>query len=338
VEKSKTAQRKRLSLQLMLTLLGLNKTGLESVNDTDSIIGPKLMLMKNLSCRLSLPAILAIALLVGGTAKAEVTIPDEYKTGGFALGCQAYSFHRFTTFEAIEKTAETGGKVIELFPGQVLSKETPDLKVDHNASDEVIAKLKEKLKKHHLIAVNYGVVGLPNNEQECRKVFEFAKKLGLRGVTSEPAPEAMDLIEKLVIEYDITMGIHNHPKQPKNPNYKFWDPNYVLSLVQNRDRRIGSCADTGHFVRSGVKPVDALRILEGRVMSSHLKDLNEFSANGHDVPFGEGVSDIPAILNELRRQHLGGNISIEYEYNVEHSVPEIAQCIGFVRGYTAKQK
>jgi sugar phosphate isomerase/epimerase len=73
-------------------------------------------------------------------------------------------------------------------------------------------------------------------------------------------------------------------------------------------------------------------------MSSHLKDLNEFSANGHDVPFGEGVSDIPAILNELRRQHLEGNISIEYEYNVEHSVPEIAQCIGFVRGYTAEHK
>jgi sugar phosphate isomerase/epimerase len=284
------------------------------------------------------PAFAAMALLAGAVARAEVTIPDQYKTGGLALGCQAYSFHRFTAFEAIEKTAETGGKVIEFYPGQVLSKENPDLKVDHNASDEVIAKLKAKLQHHHIIAVNYGVVGLPNNEQECRKVFEFAKKMGLRGVTSEPAPEAMDLIEKLVKEYDITMGIHNHPKQPKNPNYKFWDPNYVLSLVKDRDRRIGSCSDIGHFVRSGVKPVDALKILEGRVMSSHLKDLNEFSANGHDVPFGTGVSNIPAVLNELKRQHFAGNISIEYEYNVEHSVPEIAQCIGFVRGYTAEWK
>lgn len=28
--------------------------------------------------------------------------------GGFALGCQAYTFHRFTAFEAIEKTAAAG--------------------------------------------------------------------------------------------------------------------------------------------------------------------------------------------------------------------------------------
>jgi len=285
-----------------------------------------------------LPAILAVTILAGSVARAEVTIPDEYKIGGFALGCQAYSFHRFTAFEAIEKTAEAGGKVIEFFPGQVLSKETPEVKLDHNASDEVIAKVKAKLQQHHLMAVNYGVVGLPNDEKECRKVFEFAKKLGLRGVTSEPSPEAMDLIEKLVKEYDITMGIHNHPKQPKNPSYKYWDPNYILSLVQNRDRRIGSCADTGHFVRSGIKPVDALKILDGRVMSSHLKDIHEFGPGGHDVPYGTGTSDIPGILKEFRRQNLAGNISIEYEYNLDHSVPEIAQCIGFVRGFAAAKQ
>ena len=54
-----------------------------------------------------------------------------------------------------------------------------------------------------------------------------------------------------------------------------WDPNYVLSVVKDRDARIGSCADTGHWVRSGLKPVDCLRILKGRIISSHLKDLNE---------------------------------------------------------------
>jgi len=72
------------------------------------------------------------------------------------------------------------------------------------------------------MAVNYGVVGLPNDEASCRKVFEFAKKMGLRAVTAEPEPAAMDLIEKLVKEYDIGMAIHNHPKQANNPNYKFW--------------------------------------------------------------------------------------------------------------------
>ena len=279
------------------------------------------------------------ALLFNLSVRGAAPIPAEYRIGGFAIGCQAYSFNRFTAFEAIEKTAAAGGKVIEFYPGQKLSKDKPQLVVDHNASDEVLDLLKSKLAKHHILAVNYGVVGLPNNETESRKVFEFAKKMGMVAVTSEPSEDAMDLIEKLVKEYDIKVGIHNHPKQANNPNYKVWDPNYVLSLVKDRDARIGSAADTGHWVRSGIKPIDALQILKGRIVSSHLKDLNEMGplANGdpHDVPYGTGVANVPGILRELRRQGFDGNISLEYEYNWDNSVPEIAQCIGFVRGFTA---
>ncbi|MBI4326195.1 MAG: sugar phosphate isomerase/epimerase [Chloroflexi bacterium] len=279
-----------------------------------------------------------LALLASISVQAEVSIPDEYKIGGYAIGCQAYSFNRFSAFEAIEKTAQAGGRVIEFYPGQRFSKEEPEVKLDHNMSDEHLEKLKAKLKQHHLMAVNYGVVGLPNDEQECRKVFGFAKKLGLRAVTSEPSAAAMDLIEKLVKEYDIAMAVHNHPKRANDPNYKFWDPNYVLSLVKDRDPRLGSCADTGHFVRSGLKPVEALKTLKGRIISSHLKDLHQFSPGGHDVPFGTGVSDIPAVLDELKQQGFEGNISIEYEYNWDNSVPDIAQCIGFVCGYTTGKK
>jgi sugar phosphate isomerase/epimerase len=261
-------------------------------------------------------------------------IPDEYRVGPFAIGCQAYTFHRFTVFEAIEKTAAAGGKVIELFPGQQLSEDS-DAKVDHNAPPEVIQKLKAKLKAHHILAVNYGVVAMPNNEQECRKIFEFAKNLGLYAVTAEPQPEAMDLIEKLVKEYDIAVAIHNHPKQPNNPNYKFWDPDYILSLVKDRDPRIGSCADLGHFARSGINPVDALKKLQGRVISSHLKDIKPMGPHGADVPYGTGESDVPAILREFQRQGMKGNISVEYESNLLNNVGDVGQCIGFVRGFVA---
>src|SRR5512135_3705658 len=90
--------------------------------------------------------------------RAENTIPADCKTGGFFIGCQAYTFNRFTVFEAIEKTAEAGGKVIEFYPGQKLSKEQPNLKWDHNASAETIQKVKEKLAACKVRAVNYGVV------------------------------------------------------------------------------------------------------------------------------------------------------------------------------------
>src|SRR5215216_2143534 len=132
----------------------------------------------------------AVAAAFVGTAVAE-PIPDQYTQNGFAIGCQAYTFNRFTVFEAIEKTAEAGGKVIEFYPGQKLSKEEPTVKWDHNAPEEVIKKVEAKLAQHKIKAVNYGVVGIPTEEDGARKVFAFAKRLGLRAVTTESF-EAID--------------------------------------------------------------------------------------------------------------------------------------------------
>src|SRR3954451_22608734 len=180
----------------------------------------------------------ALAALITSAALTQAApIPDEYKTNGWAIGCQAYTFNRFSVFEAIQKTAEAGGKVIEFYPGQKLSKEEPTVTWDHNASSETIAKVQQQLEKYHLKAVNYGVVGIPKDEAQARKIFQFARPLGLRAVTTESV-EAIDTIEKLVKEFDVMVGFHDHPKRADNPDYKMWDPNYVLSVVKDRDRRI----------------------------------------------------------------------------------------------------
>ena len=143
--------------------------------------------------------------------------------------------------------------------------------------------------------------------------------------------------EKLVKEYDIKVGFHDHPKRPDNPNYRMWDPNYILEICKDRDPRIGSCADIGHWVRSGLKPVDAIRTLKGRIVSSHLKDLHAPLPSGHDVPFGTGVSDVSAILDEFAAQGFAGPISVEYEFNWDANHVDAKQCIEFVRGYKPKK-
>lgn len=274
----------------------------------------------------TLPATLSI--------QAENKIPDEYKTGGFFIGCQSYTFSHFTMFEAIDKTIEVGGKVLELGNGQILSKEDPDVTWNYQSPPAAQEKLKERLAQRHLRPVNYGVVEVPRDETEARKLFEFAKFMGLRAIVTESV-DSIDTIEKMVKEYDIMVGFHNHPRRLDDPSYRMWDPNYVLSVVKDRDPRIGSCADTGHWVRSNLKPVDCLRILKGRIVSCHLKDLDKMGRGAHDVPFGTGVSDIPGILEELKAQGFDGNLSIEYEYHWDNSSPEVGQCIGFVRGYGA---
>lgn len=266
-------------------------------------------------------------------AAAQPAIPDAYKVNGFAIGLQAYTFNRFTAFEAIEKTAAAGGKVIEFYPGQKLSKEQPNVTLDHNASDAVLEQVKAKLAQHGVKAVNYGVVGIPNDEAQARKIFEFARKMGMRAVTTESA-DAINLVEKLVQEFDLCVAYHNHPGSFADPNYKVWNPYYIAGLVAGRDRRIGACADSGHWTRSGIKPIEALRVLKGRIISAHLKDLNEFGKrSAHDVPFGAGVSGIKECLDELKAQGFAGNISIEYEHNWDNSLPEVTACIEFVKNH-----
>jgi len=288
--------------------------------------------MKSLSQKFT-TTLLATTLATVTSTLTAAPIPDDAKIAGFAVGCQAYTFNRFTAFEAIEKTAQAGGKIIEFYPGQKLSAAQPEVKLHHDASAETIAAIKAKLAKHGVRAVNYGVVG-GTDEAEWRKIFEFAKKLDLYAITTEDVAN-LDLIEKLVKEFDIRVGYHEHRKQPDNPKYELWDPNYVLSLVKNRDPRIGACADTGHWATSGLKPLDAVRILRGRIVSAHLKDRPVIGQQREDVILGTGVSDIKGILQELKSQGFAGNISIEYEANWNDSVPDVAQCIGFIRGWGA---
>jgi len=291
---------------------------------------------------------LALAFGVGLTpARAMDKIPDSVKINGFAVGCQAWSFNHFTVKEAIELTHKAGGKIIEFFPGQKLSPEQPNVKFDHHATDEMISQVKQWCKDNDILAVNYGVVGAKNAE-EWEQIFSFAKKMDLYGVTSEPAAKDMDTIEQMVKKYDIHFCIHDHPKRAKNPEYKFWDPNYVLSLVKDRDPRMGSCADTGHWQTSGVDPVEALKILKGRVMSSHLKDRDQRGEKHHDVAWGSGVGDVKGVLAELKAQGFEGNIDIEYESdmdkdpatNAPKSFPAIEQSFAWFKaqGGTASAK
>lgn len=256
------------------------------------------------------------------------------KADKWQLGVQAYTFNRFTFYEAIDKAERLGLHYIEAYPGQNVSRERMDIKVGPGLSAEVRAEIKQKLKDAKVKLVNFGVVVLKNDEMQCREIFDFAKDIGIETIVSEPSEDAFDLIDKLCNEYNIKVAIHNHPKASH-----YWNPDTVLKVCEGHSKMIGVCADTGHWMRSGVNPVDAIKKLEGRIVSFHLKDLNEFGVrNAHDVPWGTGKADIKAILTELDRQGFEGVFSIEYEYNWENSVPEIRQCVEYFRKTAAELK
>jgi sugar phosphate isomerase/epimerase len=245
---------------------------------------------------------------------------------GWQLGCQAYSFNKFTFYEAVDKTASLGLKWIEAYPGQRLCADKPEsVKFEHSMPAELQKEVLEKLKSANVTLVNYGVVGLSKDEADARKVFDFAKAMGIKTIVSEPAPAALPMLDKLCTEYGVNIAIHNHPKPSM-----YWDYKKLLDATKGVSKHIGSCSDTGHWSRSGISPVEAITALceAKRIVSLHFKDLNEFgNPEAHDVAWGTGKSEAKAVLAELYKSGFKGVFSIEYEYNWENSVPDIAVCV-----------
>ncbi len=288
--------------------------------------------------KLMLTGSLMVVLAMSGCPMAKkVPLTERPQTNvydGWRLGVQAYSFNRFTFFEAVDKVASLGLDCIEAYPGQTLYKKDAKVKLIHTMKPEHRQLVKQKLKAVGVKLVNYGVVGLPNNEKECRKVFDFAKDMGIETIVSEPPEDAFELIDRLCQEYKIKVAIHNHPA----PSH-YWNPKKVLEVVQGRSKWIGACVDTGHWMRSGVKPLEGLKMLEGRIISFHFKDLNEFGkCDAHDMPWGTGKADAKALLAEIHRQKFQGVFSIEYEHNWMNSVPEIRKCVEYFNEVAGKLK
>jgi len=275
------------------------------------------------------PAVLCLALAFSSVVVAQslplATHPTPEAYDGWRLGMQAYTFRKFTFFEAVDKTAALGLNWIEAYPGQKVSPDKPAAKMNYTMPAELREEIKRKLAQSRVKLVNYGVVRLPNDEAECRKVFDFASDMGIETIVAEPDPDALDLVERLCRQYRIKIAIHNHPK----PSH-YWNPDTVLQACQGRSSLMGACVDIGHWMRSGVNPLEALGKLRGRIISLHFKDLNEFgNPKAHDVVWGTGKANIEAVLAELDRQGFKGVFSIEYEYHWESSMPEIRRCIRY---------
>ncbi|RFS18742.1 sugar phosphate isomerase/epimerase [Chitinophaga silvatica] len=243
---------------------------------------------------------------------------------GWKLGAQAWTFNHFTLAEALDKMDSCGIMYVEAFPGQTIGGGIEG-KFEYTMSPSQQEKVKALFKKKHKVLVGFGVV-VPQSEAEWRTLFDFANRMGIQVITSEPQQEYLDLISSLCDQYQIKLAIHDHPKPSM-----YWNPDLVLAAVKNRSKLMGACADIGHWVRSGLDPIECIKKLDGRINSLHFKDLNDKSPDSHDVVWGNGVCQISKVLETLKNQKFKGLFSAEYEHNWDFNVPEVKASAAYWR-------
>ena len=273
-------------------------------------------------------AVLAAALLGCGTEAAGREPEQEaFKVPAWQVGAQAYSFRRFTFLETLDKLKALGIGCVEAYPGQALGGDLEG-KFDHGMSAATQARVKEALGKAGVRLVAYGVVGA-TDEAGWRKIFDFAKAMGIETITSEPDPAQMALVSSLADAAGVNVALHNHPKPSR-----YWDADTVLAACKGLSPRVGACADTGHWARSGLDPLACLKKLEGRIVSLHFKDLNKLGEPAaEDVPWGTGVCNTDALLAELARQGFKGLFSIEYEKDDNLLAEHVGMCADYLKAW-----
>ncbi len=245
---------------------------------------------------------------------------------GWRLGIEAYTFHKYTLFEAIEKTAQLGLPYMGGLSFQKVSKEIPR-NFDEQLTDDELRQIRLKLDAAGVTLVTHYAHRIPADEAGGRKLFEFGRKMGIETFMAEPPPESLDMIEKFCDEYDIQLAIHNHD-QKGSPRY--WRPEGVLKICEGRSKRVGACGDLGYWMRSGIDPIEAAKILKDRLLTVQMHDLHELSAQGHDVPWGTGVGRTEQFIREIHGLGIRpAMFGLEYSYNWFESMPEIAQSSEF---------
>jgi len=240
---------------------------------------------------------------------------------GWRLACCAYTYNKLTFYETIGKVASLGLKHVVGFNWQKLDPQKPDAIFSEQMSAAERREAKKRLSDAGLKLPACYCRQLAK-EEACRKLFEFAKDMGMETLDGEPPFEAFDMLEKLCKEYNLNLAVHNHAKPST-----YWDPETLLKILGGRSKRIGACCDTGGWTWSGLSSVETLKKLKGRVLTFDLKDVTDERIS---VPFGTGKSDIRGILTELRRQRFRGVLGIEYGQRTPDSEAEIAQSVAYI--------
>jgi inosose dehydratase len=235
----------------------------------------------------------------------------------FRMAIQSYSLRKFDFEKMVQHLYDLEMHFVELYPGHMKS----DLGEFEFRSHMRI------MRQNSVRALAYGVVEFTKDAEKNRALFDFAKKVRLASLTGNPSPDSFDSLDKLVEEYKIPVGIHNHG--PEDKLYR--TPELIEKAIKDHHKLIGLCVDTGHFLRAGVDPVEVVKQFKDRVYGCHLKDVKSTGEKRVFSVLGQGDLKLVDLLKLLKEAGFKGGLSLEYEEEEDNPIASIKKCLEAVR-------
>lgn len=267
------------------------------------------------------------------TAEATGTTSTVDPAKDWKFGVALWTFHTVNFPQSLDKVDSAGLVYIE---PNTFHSAGPELKDSMilQLSPAGIEKLKALIAQKGLKMASIYIVG-DSTIESWKKQFDIAKQFGVEYVTTEPPLEMWDSIDSLAGAYGIKVAIHEHWKGVSH----YWSPDSVLAAIKNHPN-FGACADLGHWPKSGIDPVEAVKQLSGHIIGVHLKDIAAFNDPAlRDVPAGTGVVNFPAVFAELKKQNFKGHIYIERDAeDLPSNLPSVIETVKYYNAEVAKLK
>lgn len=243
----------------------------------------------------------------------------------FKLGVASYSLREFSRAYAIKALKQLNVSYINI----------KEFHLPYRSTPEEIAKARKDFEKAGITILGGGNISLAKNDPADVKFhFEYAKAAGMPVIVCAPTAQSIGLVEKMAIQYNIKVAIHNHGPEDKN----FPTPQSVLKLVKNMHPNMGLCIDIGHTTRTGVDVVEAIAEAGSRLHDMHVKDLRDLMGKDTQCVVGEGKMPIVAIFQQLKKMNFSGGVMLEYEIEADNPVPGMQRSFAYMRGVLAGLK
>ena len=295
--------------------------------------------MKNRAAFLSLICIvmMAIFMIACNSGNKTETESENVSTidpaNDWKFGVALWTFHDVNFPVSLERVDSAGLKYIEPNTFHRAGPELNDSMI-FQLSAAGLEKLKTLIAQKGLVCESIYIVG-DSTVNSWVKQFEIAKQFGVKYVTTEPPLNLWDEIDSLAGVYGMKVAIHEHWKT----NSHYWNTDTTLMAIKDHPN-FKVCADLGHWPKSGIDPLDAVKKLEGHILGIHFKDIAAYDDPGlKDLVTGTGVVKFPEIFTELKRQNFNGYIYIERD-SIEHggNVASVLQEIKYYNDQISKLK
>jgi sugar phosphate isomerase/epimerase len=163
------------------------------------------------------------------------------------------------------------------------------------------------------------------SDEEIARSFEMAQALGVKVITSSAVLSVVPRVARFAEKAGSKVSFHNHSAIKPN---EFATPDDFAAAMKVSPA-VGATLDIGHFTAANFDAVRYLDEHHARIHALHIKDRKR--DQGPNMPFGEGDTPIPAVLQRLRDRKWDIPAHIEFEYRAPDAVVEVGKCYDYCR-------